>query len=350
MGVVALALVAALALTLLAQPSAQAGIANQPVAQVTPNVTSQPPTQTTPAPVKDTKPANSPDQEALQAAFLKNFAARLGVDEAKFNSAFSQAVGDTLDQAVKDGQIPAELATKLKTAAQNGPKGLLVIVDLLKPGGGPVEKFPGQNDLMDHAIQAAMTVLGLKSEDFKKGIDNNKSIVELAAQQHVDLQKVKDAVLNSIKTDLDALVKSGKLTQAQADEYYRDSPAWFDKLANGKSGDAGAKGSPDDLTNPKGLIVGSLADVAALFKTDEKSLNAKLETMSLAAYAQSQNIDVAKVKETMLASFKRQTDDVVKAGKLPQAQADEVYKQASSMADGFINSIPSPNGGREVVK
>lgn len=352
MGIVTLALVAALAVTLLAQPTADASIANQPAAQATPNAANQPQAQATPSPAPAGKSGVKPNGDALQAAFLKNFATRLGVDEAKFNSAFSQALADTVDQAVKDGQLPADLATRLKTAAQSGPKDMLVVIDLFKAagGGGPVEKFPGQNDLNDHALQAAVTALGMTPEDFKKEYGSGKSIADLAAQQHVDLQKVKDAMLSSIKTDLAALVQSGKLTQAEADGYNQTAPGWVDKFVNGKPSDARPSGSGPDMTNPKELLIGSLNDVATLLKMDVKTLMAKWESASLAAIAQTQNVDAAKLKETVLNSFKQQADAAVKAGKLTQAQADEVVKEASSHADDFINSVPGPNGSREKGK
>jgi len=99
------------------------------------------------------------------------------------------------------------------------------------------------------------------------------------------------------------------------------------------------------------MIMPALVDVAKLFNISSDALWAKLETVSLASFAQSQNVSVSQVKDTMPNSFKQQLADALKAGKITQAQHDQILKDIpADFIDGFINSVPNPNGSRKKVK
>src|SRR5258708_6575526 len=54
------------------------------------------------------------DEKALLDALYARFAARLGTDVATVDAAFLGAVDDTLKQAVRDGQMTAEEADKIR--------------------------------------------------------------------------------------------------------------------------------------------------------------------------------------------------------------------------------------------
>ena len=51
---------------------------------------------------------------------MTNFASRLGVDQAKLNSAFNDAVNSTVDQAVTDGIMTQDQANSAKNMVQKG--------------------------------------------------------------------------------------------------------------------------------------------------------------------------------------------------------------------------------------
>jgi hypothetical protein len=91
-----------------------------------------------------------------------------------------------------------------------------------------------------------------------------------------------------------------------------------------------------------------MVEVAKLFNISSDELWAKLQTGSLASFAQSQNVSVSAVKDTISNSFKQQLDDAVKAGKITQAQHDQIIKNIpSDFIDAFINSVPNPDGSRK---
>ena len=72
-------------------------------------------------PAGDTnKQATSDKNQKLLDSFMTNFASRLGVDEAKLNSSFTDAVNATIDQAVHDGTITQAQGDEAKTTVQKG--------------------------------------------------------------------------------------------------------------------------------------------------------------------------------------------------------------------------------------
>jgi hypothetical protein len=183
--------------------------------------------------------ANKDERNQLKEAFIKNLAGQLGVDEAKLNAAYSAAISDTVDQAVKDGKLTQAQADKIKAAAKNGFPGGFPgwagkgqgmhqgKAGRMNPGSGA--GF-GQKGILDAAAKA----LKLTTAELQTQLKAGKSIAEVAKDQSVDLQTVKDAMLAAIKADLDARVKAGKLTQAQADTRYQAAPAQVDKLVDAK--------------------------------------------------------------------------------------------------------------------
>ncbi len=185
-----------------------------PAAQVTP-------TQTAATVAKDT----------LRDKFVQAFASKLGVDQAKLNSAFTGAVSDTVDQAVKDGTLTQAQADKIKEEAKNGFTGQGF------PGGrgGPGKGHDGGRggmEAMKATTDAAAKALGLTTAELQTELKAGKSIADVAKAKSVDVATVKTAMLAAIKTDLDAKVKAGTLTQAQADTAYQMATTHIDDVIN----------------------------------------------------------------------------------------------------------------------
>lgn len=238
LGVMALSMMFGLAFSTLGQPNASAAQATQ---------TATP----TPANPTDAKNGTRPNAGALAevaTAFKKNFAAQLGVDEAKLDSAFSSAVNSTVDQAVKDGKLTQAQADKIKEAAKDGFKGF--------PGkqggpgghgkGGPGMAGPGMgHGMMDGrgaSLDAAAKAIGVTTDELKTELKAGKSIADVAKTKNVDIQKVKDAMLAEVKTNLDQAVKDGKLTQEQADKAYQAAQQGIEKVVTATGPMGGKRG------------------------------------------------------------------------------------------------------------
>jgi hypothetical protein len=230
LGIVAVALVAGFVVMNLGHP-----VANAADSTPTPGASGT----ATPGASQNQSQTNQDERNQLKEAFIKNLASQLGVDEAKLNAAYSAAIRDTVDQAVKDGKLTQAQADKIKAAAKNG-----------FPGGFPGWAGKGQGMHQGKAgrmgpgahagfgqkgiLDAAAKALKLTTAELQTQLKAGKSIADVAKDQSVDLQTVKDAMLAAIKADLDARVKAGKLTQAQADPRYQAAPAQVDKLVDAK--------------------------------------------------------------------------------------------------------------------
>jgi len=222
LGVTAVVLVAVLSLV--------AVVAMQPAANAAPvsSVVSQAAT-----PATTSSPAS--DFVAARDSFVKDFAAQLGVDETKLNSAFSKAVGDSVDQAVKDGKIKPEVATQIKAFTKDGFKSIdpnAIKAALTSGNGGSMPGLAGAEQLFKPIIDATAGALGLTNDQLQTELKSGKSIAQIAAAKNVDLQKVKDAILASSKQQIDAVAKFGVITQTQSDKVYQTIQLWLDEIVN----------------------------------------------------------------------------------------------------------------------
>jgi hypothetical protein len=211
-GLMALALMAGVIFSTMTQSTANAAPAGQ---------TTTPSTSTT--------PASSQDNDQYRAAFIKALAAQLGVDEAKLNSSYSAAVSEVVAQAVKDGKLTQAEADKIIAEAKNGFQGVPFFGQRGQHQGGPGGRGEMNGQAMD---AAAATALGITADELKTELQAGKSIADVAKAKNVDVQKVKDAMLAAIKADLDAKVKAGTLTQAQADQHYQNATSQIDNIIN----------------------------------------------------------------------------------------------------------------------
>jgi hypothetical protein len=184
--------------------------------------------------------------------FVQKLAGALGVDQAKLEAAMKTAGNATVDEALSKQEITKTQADAMKARVQageynffsrGGPGGK----DGRDggPNGGPNDGPNGRGapggdrvggpELMDATAKA----LGLTSEELRTQVQSGKTITEIAAAKKVDLKTVQAAVLAAYKTQLDAAVKAGKLTQAQADERLKAAqanPNFGLELGHGRGG------------------------------------------------------------------------------------------------------------------
>lgn len=104
-----------------------------------------------------------------------------------------------------------------------------------KGGNGTARSYRTQADAVTEAAEyaawnAAPALLHLQAADMKARVASGKSITDLAHAANVDPQTVRTAMLNAGKAPIDAAVSAKTLTQAQADEHFRNLTAWVDTL------------------------------------------------------------------------------------------------------------------------
>ena len=164
-------------------------------------------------------PATQPQSrlDSLRNLFLDKLAAALNIQRPALDSAITSAGTSTLDEAVQQGTLTQEQADAIKPRLEAG--GLGALFDrhgLGRPGRGGL-RFPGVGDAM---LNAAATALNLTPDEVKTQLRSGQTLAELAQAQGTTEEAVKNAALAAAKTQLDAAVADGTLTQAQADALY----------------------------------------------------------------------------------------------------------------------------------
>jgi hypothetical protein len=69
------------------------------------------------------------------------------------------------------------------------------------------------------ALDAAAKALGMSTSDLETQVRQGKTIGQIAKSKGVDVNKVIDAMVAAARAKLDDAVKSGRLTQQQADAF-----------------------------------------------------------------------------------------------------------------------------------
>ncbi|SDX44152.1 hypothetical protein [Paenibacillus sp. CF384] len=83
-------------------------------------------------------------------------------------------------------------------------------------------------------FSASAKVLGLSDEELKTALSGGKSLADLAQEKGIDVQKLIDAQKQVIVDNLNAAVKAGKLTQAEADKEIAKAADIATRIVNGK--------------------------------------------------------------------------------------------------------------------
>ena len=140
---------------------------------------------------------------------LADVAKAEGVDKQKVIDALVADAGKRLDEA--KAALPERIAGIVDgTFTGGGPGGM---GDMVGMGGHGGRGGPGRGE----GLTAAAKVLGMTEDALRTELQAGKSLADVAKAKGVDKQKVIDALVADAKTRLAEAVKSGKLTQAEAD-------------------------------------------------------------------------------------------------------------------------------------
>jgi hypothetical protein len=178
------------------------------------------------------------DAASDRQAFLDDVAKRLGVTPAQLKAALAGAYGDRLDAAVAAGKITKEQADVMKQRAKDGAPPLFGGHHFGGPGG-PGEHHGGG---LFMSLDAAATYLGVTEAQLHTELESGKSLAEVAKAEGKSVDGLKKALAAEGKKKLDAAVKDGRLTQAQADELETRLNEHLDGVLNG----TGRLGGPHD--------------------------------------------------------------------------------------------------------
>lgn len=186
-------------------------------------------------------------RQASCQAYLGHLASDLGISQEKLNAALKQAGGQTLDDAVKKGDLTQQQADQIssKLSEKDACSGRLAA---LAEGRNAV----GRKLL----LQAAAQTLNTSSDQLAGELKQGKSISQVAPQGMTE-QQFQSGLQTNLKSQLDAQVKSGKITQSQEDRALQRVPqiaeqAWTKGIpqARGKSAPPSGGASPAPQATP----------------------------------------------------------------------------------------------------
>ena len=175
-------------------------------------VAAAPPRATTPdaVPAAPTELATLADPGAYCQTFRRAFAANLGVDEADLGPAAKKAAITTIDAAVAAGDISKAIGDRLKAKVEAAEG------DGCRWFAPHLRRVAGAVHLIRDGVTAAADVLDMTPAELRTKL-RAATLKEIAAAEGVNYDTLTSAVVAAVKTDLDAAVKAGTITQARAD-------------------------------------------------------------------------------------------------------------------------------------
>ena len=141
--------------------------------------------------------------------FAAHFSSDLGVSQDKVNSAFQEAVGQTLADEVKAGHITQAQADAIKKKmAGKAPCTLAGSLGGRNAAGGAFTQA---------LMSAAASALGITPEQLKADLAKGMTLHQIANAQNppVTEDQFRSRLIASLKTQLDKAVADGKITSAQ---------------------------------------------------------------------------------------------------------------------------------------
>ena len=181
--------------------------------------------------------------------------------------------------------------------------------------------------------------------------DRQAFLNDVAKRLHVSSSDLKSAIKGALYDRLDAEVKAGRLTQAQADaikkriEQSGGVPFFAGPPPGGPGKFFGHRGPA--LFFGGGPFLGGLDAAAKYLDLTDAQLRDRLESgKSLAQIAQDQNKSVDGLKTALKDAAKAKLDQAVKDKRLTQAQEDRILADLDSRIDDFVNDTPPGPPGR----
>ena len=176
-------------------------------------------------------------------AILSDAAKRLGVSADELESALAKAQNAQLEKAVKAGELTKEQADAIKQRRKSSGR------VLGGPGGphhGPGFGHPGPPGFggPGGVLDAVAGELGIEVESLLSELRDGKTPAQLAKAHGKSLDDLEGAAEKVLSKRLDAAVKQGHLTRAEADRILERLPDLIDDLGDRGAGRGHRFGPP----------------------------------------------------------------------------------------------------------
>ena len=161
-------------------------------------------------------------------AIAADAAGQLGVSTSALTAAIKKAMVDQIEAQVNAGTLTKAQATAIEARLANSDAPLFAL------GGGHDGFGHGRHDLGGGPISldAAATYIGISAAELRTQLTGGTSLAAVATANGKTVDGLKAALTTAAKSDLDAAVTAGKLTQAQEDKILAALPSRLDDEIN----------------------------------------------------------------------------------------------------------------------
>lgn len=178
-------------------------------------------------------------------------------------------------------------------------------------------------------LDAAASALGITADELRTQLESGKTIAQVAADKGVDVNTVIDAMVSAAQTDLRARI---------TDFVNNGRPERGERGPGGPGGPGGHEGRFG-----RGGPHLDAAATALGITADE--LRTQLESgKTIAQVAADKGVPVQTVIDAVTADENAEIDAALAAGKITQAQADEMKANAAQHAADIVNGVRPPKG------
>jgi len=160
-------------------------------------------------------PSPSSSSQAYCNRFVGHIASNLGKSQDQVNKAISDALSQTLNDAVKNGDLTQKQADAIKARLGNG-KACASGIEKGFGGIGRMGRHPGEHFGAVTPTEIA-TALGISEQELRQDLQGGKTLKDIAASKGMDEAAFRSKLVAAVKADLDKQVSAGKLTQQQED-------------------------------------------------------------------------------------------------------------------------------------
>ena len=180
-----------------------------------------------PSPSPSQSPSPSPSSSSTQAycnRFVGHIASNLGKSQDQVNKAISDALNQTLNDAVKNGDLTQKQADAIKARLGNGKvcaagieKGIGAIGGIGRIGKVPQLNPGARMNVGGISLSEIASALGISQQELRQDLDSGKTLKDIAASKGMDEAAFRAKLAMVVKADLDKRVAAGNLTQNQED-------------------------------------------------------------------------------------------------------------------------------------
>ena len=269
-------------------------------------------------------PPTQPTSPTPGQTFWQTLADKLGVSVATLQQDVRDALKAVVAQMLKNGRLTQLQADNLDTR-----------IDQFSFDKSPFGGFMGRRGFgfdrgvfgAQGVLDAAAQKLGMTSQDLLTELRSGKTLADVAKEKNVSTDDLKAAIVKTVGAQIDQAVTDGKLTQAQADNAKAQlnnlslDQMWFNRGQGNMPGARFAMGQ--EVLN---------AAAQKLGMTTQDLMSELRSCKTLTDIAKEKNVSSDDLKAAIVAAVDAQIDQAVTAGKLTQAQADQIKAQVNQMS------------------